>query len=156
MSPPIRSAEAPAAAAASPAAPAVSEEESLLLAQLLAMGFSANRAKRALHCTGHKNVDVAINWISSHALDADLDDPWTPPKLVSSTLPAAAPARASKTGATLSTMGSEVKQTEEMAAFEGVKELDAPFLPQGTLALCAVRLCLRLCIRACQLHGMCA
>ncbi|KAI8967306.1 hypothetical protein BDF20DRAFT_966026 [Mycotypha africana] len=45
------------------------------LDQLLMMGFSENRCKRALLNTGHRGADMAMNWIFEHMEDPDVDDP---------------------------------------------------------------------------------
>ncbi|EIE79390.1 hypothetical protein RO3G_04095 [Rhizopus delemar RA 99-880] len=43
--------------------------------QLMAMGFSENRCKRALLNTGHNGAEVAMNWMFEHMEDPDIDDP---------------------------------------------------------------------------------
>lgn len=43
--------------------------------QLMAMGFSENRCRRALVNTGHNGAEVAMNWMFEHMDDADIDDP---------------------------------------------------------------------------------
>ncbi|ORE19494.1 ubiquitinyl hydrolase [Rhizopus microsporus] len=43
--------------------------------QLMAMGFSENRCKRALMNTGHNGAEVAMNWMFEHMEDPDIDDP---------------------------------------------------------------------------------
>ncbi|KAK9803636.1 hypothetical protein WJX72_007545 [[Myrmecia] bisecta] len=48
--------------------------------QLEDMGFSANRATRALHFTGTDNVEQAVNWIMEHENDKDLDEPLLVPE----------------------------------------------------------------------------
>ena len=57
--------------------PEVSAE---LVAALVDMGFSANRAARALYHTGTDSVEVAVNWATEHAEDADADEPLLVPK----------------------------------------------------------------------------
>jgi len=45
---------------------------------LLAYGFSENCSKRALNAVGVPYViDDALDWISEHNYDADIDDPIT-------------------------------------------------------------------------------
>lgn len=44
-----------------------------LVEQLGAMGFSRNRAVRALHATGTDSIVQAVNWIVEHGEDADVD-----------------------------------------------------------------------------------
>jgi len=53
-------------------AAAVSEPsfDQAALDQLLAMGFSENRCKRALMKTGHAGAEVAMNWLFEHMEDA--------------------------------------------------------------------------------------
>lgn len=57
-------------------APEVSAE---LVASLCEMGFSAERATRALYATGSDSVEVLVNWLGEHAEDADLDTPLLVP-----------------------------------------------------------------------------
>ncbi|KAI8896708.1 hypothetical protein BC833DRAFT_596534 [Globomyces pollinis-pini] len=45
--------------------------------QLLAMGFSENRCKRAILNTGHGGAEAAMEWLFSHMDDPNLDDPIT-------------------------------------------------------------------------------
>ncbi len=51
------------------------------LAELEAMGFSRNRAVRALHGTGTDSVEQAVNWLVEHGDDADVDTPLLVPKV---------------------------------------------------------------------------
>ena len=51
-----------------------------LVIELEAMGFSRNKAVRALHATGTSSVEQAVNWIIEHENDADLDSPLLVPK----------------------------------------------------------------------------
>jgi hypothetical protein len=57
--------------------PEVSAE---LVATLVEMGFSHNRATRALYHTGTDTAEVAVNWATEHAEDADADEPLLIPK----------------------------------------------------------------------------
>lgn len=57
------------------------EVDAELQQQLEAMGFSANKAIRALHFTGSGNVEQAVNWIVEHGEDADIDQPLMVPKV---------------------------------------------------------------------------
>ncbi|KAJ3212556.1 hypothetical protein HDU82_000495 [Entophlyctis luteolus] len=43
--------------------------------QLMGMGFSDLRSKKALHFTGNNGAEVAMNWLFEHMEDADIDDP---------------------------------------------------------------------------------
>ncbi|KAJ3063342.1 hypothetical protein HDU98_000834 [Podochytrium sp. JEL0797] len=45
------------------------------LDQLMGMGFSELRCKKALIKTGNNGADVAMNWLFEHMEDADIDDP---------------------------------------------------------------------------------
>ncbi len=58
--------------------PAVNEAH---LKELEAMGFTTNRATRALHFSGNSTVEGAVNWLEAHEADADLDDPLLVPKV---------------------------------------------------------------------------
>ncbi|CAM0951788.1 unnamed protein product [Alopecurus aequalis] len=52
-------------------APEVNKE---MLADLEAMGFSTGRATRALHFSGNSTIEGAINWLSEHQEDPDIDE----------------------------------------------------------------------------------
>jgi len=52
--------------------PVVTKE---VLAQLVDMGFSELRAQKALVKTSNAGVENAINWLTEHLEDADIDDP---------------------------------------------------------------------------------
>eukprot|EP01090_Pellita_catalonica_P015434 TRINITY_DN4192_c0_g1_i4.p1 TRINITY_DN4192_c0_g1~~TRINITY_DN4192_c0_g1_i4.p1 ORF type:complete len:243 (+),score=46.27 TRINITY_DN4192_c0_g1_i4:49-777(+) len=60
-------------------APAV-EFDQTAITQLTGMGFSVDRAKRALFNTGNAGADAAMNWIFAHMDDPGIDDPFVPPK----------------------------------------------------------------------------
>jgi polyhydroxyalkanoate synthesis regulator phasin len=53
------------------------------ISALVAMGFSRNKAARALHFSGDGTVEQAVDWISTHENDKECsDDPFVkPPKL---------------------------------------------------------------------------
>lgn len=51
-----------------------------LVEQLEGMGFSRNKAVRALHATGTDSVEQAVNWIVEHGEDAGADTPLRLPK----------------------------------------------------------------------------
>jgi hypothetical protein len=55
------------------------EVDSTALEQLAAMGFSENKAIRALHFSGNSGIDAAIEWISEHESDKDLEEPLLVP-----------------------------------------------------------------------------
>ncbi len=57
------------------------EVDETLKAQLQDMGFSSNKALRALHFTGNANLEQAVNWLVEHGEDADIDDPLLIPKV---------------------------------------------------------------------------
>ncbi|CDK25183.1 unnamed protein product [Kuraishia capsulata CBS 1993] len=44
--------------------------------QLVSMGFSENRATKALFNTDNSDADSAMNWLFQHIEDADIDDPF--------------------------------------------------------------------------------
>jgi uncharacterized UBP type Zn finger protein len=52
-----------------------------LLKELLEMGFTEARAARGLHFSGNSSVEGAINWLSEHETDADLDTPLLVPQV---------------------------------------------------------------------------
>ncbi|KAI9783468.1 MAG: hypothetical protein M1816_001350 [Peltula sp. TS41687] len=45
------------------------------LAQLVAMGFPPIRSEKALHATGNRDAEAAMNWLFAHMEDPDIDDP---------------------------------------------------------------------------------
>ncbi|KAK9068721.1 hypothetical protein SSX86_012836 [Deinandra increscens subsp. villosa] len=51
----------------------VPDVDSKLLEELEAMGFSKERATRALHFSGNSSLEAAANWIVEHEDDADID-----------------------------------------------------------------------------------
>ena len=55
------------------------EVDAALVTELQSMGFSRNKAVRALHFTGTDSVEQAVNWIVEHEKDAEIDDPLTVP-----------------------------------------------------------------------------
>ncbi|CAG9463023.1 unnamed protein product [Pedinophyceae sp. YPF-701] len=50
------------------------------LAALKDMGFTDNRAVRALYFSGNSTLEGALNWLEEHAEDADIDDDLKIPK----------------------------------------------------------------------------
>ena len=46
-----------------------------LLAQLIEMGFSENRATRAIYHSGGEAADAAVAWLAEHEDEPDLDEP---------------------------------------------------------------------------------
>lgn len=55
------------------------EVDSTALEQLAAMGFSENKSIRALHFSGNTGLQAAIEWISEHESDKDLEEPLLVP-----------------------------------------------------------------------------
>lgn len=53
-----------------------------LQSQLEEMGFSANKAIRALHFRGTGSLEQALNWLLEHGEDADIDTPLLVPKVI--------------------------------------------------------------------------
>jgi ubiquitin carboxyl-terminal hydrolase 5/13 len=62
----------PAAPAAEPAALV---PDAALVAQVVAMGFPENGAKRAAIATGNSNAEACMEWVFAHMEDADFNDP---------------------------------------------------------------------------------
>lgn len=50
-------------------------------AELEGMGFSSNRAVRALHHSGNSSIEGAINWLTEHEEDKDIDEPLLVPQV---------------------------------------------------------------------------
>lgn len=50
------------------------------LESLLEMGFSHNRAERALALTGNQGIERAMDWLMEHEADPDIDEPYVPPQ----------------------------------------------------------------------------
>lgn len=48
--------------------------------QLEDMGFSANKATRALHFCGQESLEAAVTWLAQHEEDTGLDEPLLIPK----------------------------------------------------------------------------
>lgn len=46
---------------------------------LMEMGFTQNRAERALAKTNYKGVQLAMDWLFAHEGDADIDEPFVTP-----------------------------------------------------------------------------
>ncbi len=58
------------------------EVDANLQSQLEEMGFSANKAVRALHFTGTGSLEQAVNWLVEHGEDADIDSLLLVPKVI--------------------------------------------------------------------------
>ncbi|KAJ8774226.1 hypothetical protein K2173_009657 [Erythroxylum novogranatense] len=50
------------------------EVDKKLLEELEAMGFSTERATRALHYSGNVSLEAAVNWVVEHENDPDIDE----------------------------------------------------------------------------------
>ncbi|KAK1148594.1 UBX domain-containing protein 1 [Acipenser oxyrinchus oxyrinchus] len=57
----------------------VTMAEFTALDSLMEMGFSKNRAERALAYTGNQGIERAMDWIMEHESDADIGEPYVPP-----------------------------------------------------------------------------
>ncbi|OEL22113.1 hypothetical protein BAE44_0016867 [Dichanthelium oligosanthes] len=66
--------DAPASASEEPQEMVVPEVNKEMLADLEAMGFATAGATRALHFSGNSTIEGAINWLSEHQEDADIDE----------------------------------------------------------------------------------
>ncbi|KAG2651098.1 hypothetical protein PVAP13_1NG247800 [Panicum virgatum] len=66
--------DALASASEEPQEMVVPEVNKEMLADLEAMGFATARATRALHFSGNSTIEGAINWLSEHQEDADIDE----------------------------------------------------------------------------------
>lgn len=53
--------------------------DSLMLEQLIEMGFSPEACKRALYFTENHSLQAAINWAMEHIADSDFAEPFIPP-----------------------------------------------------------------------------
>lgn len=62
-----------ASTAGEPEEMVVPDVDSKLLEELESMGFSKERATRALHFSGNLSLEAAANWIVEHEDDADID-----------------------------------------------------------------------------------
>ena len=84
---------------------------------LVSMGFSPNKARRALHYTGDGTVEQAIEWISSHENDPECsDEPFVkPPKLT----PEEAKAKAEEL-----LRQAKIKREKEEKAMEKLREAE--------------------------------
>lgn len=106
--------DAPEAAGAS-SVPDVDPETVMMLTS---MGFSENRAKRALIATGASNAEVAANWLFEH-MDEDLDGPLEP----------SAPAKQGVDTTSLEDMGfSKAQATKALRLNQGNPELAVAWL----------------------------
>ena len=76
----VDTADAPSSSSASDSAAARHDVNPAYVEQLKQMGFSENRAIRALLETGNISPDVAMEWLFTKMDDASLDDPLPPPK----------------------------------------------------------------------------
>ncbi|XP_073208226.1 UBX domain-containing protein 1 isoform X1 [Lepidochelys kempii] len=54
--------------------------ECTALESLIEMGFSQNRAEKALALTGNQGIEQAMDWLMEHENDPDVDEPYVPPQ----------------------------------------------------------------------------
>ncbi|KAG8563714.1 hypothetical protein GDO81_016181 [Engystomops pustulosus] len=52
--------------------------ESSALESLIEMGFSPNRAQKAVAATGNQGIESAMDWLMEHEDDPDIDEPLVP------------------------------------------------------------------------------
>lgn len=50
------------------------------LESMMEMGFSQNRAERALALSGNQGIEKAMDWLMEHEDDPNLDEPYIPPQ----------------------------------------------------------------------------
>ncbi|KAM4621805.1 UBX domain-containing protein 1 isoform 1-T4 [Polymixia lowei] len=53
--------------------------EQTTLESLLEMGFTRNRAEKAVANTGNQGIERAMDWLMEHENDPDIDEPYEPP-----------------------------------------------------------------------------
>ncbi|XP_062856748.1 UBX domain-containing protein 1 [Trichomycterus rosablanca] len=53
--------------------------ECTTLESLLEMGFTRNRAEKAVAHTGNQGIERAMDWLMEHENDPDIDEPYVPP-----------------------------------------------------------------------------
>jgi ubiquitin carboxyl-terminal hydrolase 5/13 len=103
--------------------------------QLMSMGFSLNRCKRALLASGNNNVEVAMNWIFEHMDDPNIDDPLEakgsfPPESVDM-LTSMGFTSAQATKALTETQGNVERAVDWLFSHQGDIEEDAPASTSG-------------------------
>ncbi|XP_059811288.1 UBX domain-containing protein 1 isoform X1 [Hypanus sabinus] len=54
--------------------------EMTALDSMMEMGFSRNRAEKALALSGNQGIEKAMDWLIEHEDDPNLDDPYVPPQ----------------------------------------------------------------------------
>lgn len=53
--------------------------DTVILNQLIDMGFPPEACKRALYFTVNRNLEAATNWLMEHIMDSDFAEPFVPP-----------------------------------------------------------------------------
>ncbi|XP_051900911.1 LOW QUALITY PROTEIN: UBX domain-containing protein 1 [Pristis pectinata] len=54
--------------------------EMTALESMMEMGFSRNRAEKALALSGNQGIEKAMDWLMEHEDDPNLDEPYVPPQ----------------------------------------------------------------------------
>lgn len=81
---------------------------------LMEMGFTQNRAERALAKTNYKGVQLAMDWLFAHESDPDIDEPFVVPE--GHTLGKTSDAKSSEPAGTSSEENAPMETTSDTAA----------------------------------------
>lgn len=83
------------------------------LSELRDMGFSENKAVRAIHYAGASSVEAAVNWIVEHDQDVDIDEPLLVPKSKATPKPKLSAEEAKAVAQELARKAKEKREREE-------------------------------------------
>ena len=104
--------------------PAAEDVDDERVAMLVSMGFSRNKALRALHYTGDGTIEQAVEWISSHEEDPECsDEPFVKPHADASAKPKLTPEQA-KAKAEELLKQAKIKRENEEKALEKLREAE--------------------------------